>query len=399
MAIKKTPADFQVEEIIDPALLAAGTDAGGFALYRLQKESLATPDALGLAARKLNMRSGAFAYAGLKDKHARTSQHVTLNLTGIPEAPGAVSGQNWSLEPQGRISRAITSSDILRNRFCITLRGLGAAQSSDMDEAAKLLADDDGQLRVVNYYGDQRFGSARHGKGFLARNLIKGDFEGALKLAIATEARKDRMDQKIFKRTLRENWGKWREVLPKLKRCPERRAVERLADSGKDFRAAFCALPYLFQQLAVYAYQSYLWNAIARKLVETECVPRGRVLACGDLFGQMFFPAKESLAPELLALALPLLAKKTELAEPWKGSAEAVLAREGIAVTDFQIPGVRRPFFGEEPRALFFTTRDFQLAPAQKDETSKDAKRLKRTVAFSLPPGSYATVLLRALGQ
>jgi tRNA pseudouridine13 synthase len=399
MAIKKVPSDFQVEEIIDNALLESRSETGGFALYRLEKESLATPDAVGLAARKLNLRSGAFAYAGLKDKHARTSQYVSLNLTEIPDVPGEVKDQNWQLEPLGRISRAVTASDIQRNRFRITLRNLTADEVSDMDQAAKLLAGDDGQLRVINYFGDQRFGSARHGKGFLARNLIKGDFEGALKLAIATEARKDRMDQKIFKRTVRENWGKWHELLPKLKKCAERRAIERLVNSGKDYRAAFCALPYLFQQLTVYAYQSYLWNAIARKLVEKECAPRGQVLYVEDTFGAMLFPTRESLPPELLALELPLLAKKTELIEPWKQSAEEVLAAEGIAVSDIQIPGVRRPFFGEEPRALFFTTQDFELAPALKDETAGDKSRMKRTVTFSLPPGSYATVLLRALGQ
>ena len=40
-------------------------------------------------------------------------------------------------------------------------------------------------------------------------------------------------------------------------------AVERLARKPDDFRSAFAALPYFFQQLCVEAYQSLLWNRIA----------------------------------------------------------------------------------------------------------------------------------------
>jgi tRNA pseudouridine13 synthase len=254
-------------------------------------------------------------------------------------------------------------------------------------------------LRLVNYFGDQRFGSARHGQGFIGKHLCQGDFEGALRLAIATAARKDRMEQKVFKRTLQENWGRWREVLPRLRRCPERRAVERLAHSAKDFRAAFCALPYLLQQLSVYAYQSWLWNSIARDLIARRCGPLGQVLVADDPFGEMLFPAAGCIPEELAALQIPLLARKTVLARPWQESAAEVLKAEGISSGQLHIPGLRRPFFGEELRALFFIAADFKLGPAEPDETAGGQGRLKRLVSFILPRGSYATVVLRALGQ
>ena len=433
--IKRTPSDFQVEEILSDELRGLSATSGPFALYRLSKESLATPEAIGRAARALNVPSGALAYAGLKDKHASTIQHVTLKYgkdegksgggegageeavehsesspTQLPtlpvshtasSAPEKASGAGWSIERLGYLPRSITSADIRRNRFRITIRNLSAEECSDMDGAVKLLevgaASSD--IRVVNYFGDQRFGSARHGRGFIARNLIKGDFEGALKLAIATEARKDRMDQKIFKRTVREKWGDWPALLQKLRPCAERKAIERLVNSGGDFRAAFCALPYMLQQLSVYAYQSYLWNAIAHRLVERFCTPNGRVLAVDDPFGEMLFPSSEAVSAEMAQLNLPLLARKTVLAEPWKECAEEVLKEEGIEVFELHIQGVRRPFFGEEPRALFFTAEDFVLTHPQADESAKDKRRRKRTLTFSLPRGSYATVLLRALSQ
>jgi tRNA pseudouridine13 synthase len=399
--IKRTPTDFQVEETLSNDLPSLAQKEGLFALYRLSKESLATPEAVGRAARELKVPANSFAYAGLKDKHASTIQHVTLKLENFPAPPEKASGGGWSLERMAFVPRPIASADIAKNRFRITLRNLTPQDCFDMDRAVRLLATSDSgnAIRVVNYFGDQRFGSARHGQGFIAAHLIKGEFEAALKLAIATEARKDRMEQKVFKRTLLENWGRWSDLIKKLRPCPERKAIERLANSGGDFRAAFCALPYMLQQLSVYAFQSHLWNSTARKLVEQRCVPLGPVLAADDVFGEMLFPTRDAILPELTELDLPLLARKTELREPWKDAAEAVLHEEGIAVTQLEIPGVRRPFFGEEPRKLFFVAEEFQPGRPEKDESADDPRRKKRTVSFSLPRGCYATVLLRALGQ
>ncbi|MGD0094720.1 MAG: tRNA pseudouridine(13) synthase TruD, partial [Planctomycetota bacterium] len=185
----------------------------------------------------------------------------------------------------------------------------------------------------------------------------------------------------------------------KLRRCPERRAVERLAHSSGDFRAAFCALPYLLQQLSVYAYQSWLWNSIARNLIARRCAPLGPVLAASDPFGEMLFPAAAAVPAEMAGLQLPLLARKTILAPPWQEAAEEVLKAEGLELGQLHIAGVRRPFFGEEPRALFFSALDFKLCPAEPDEGARGPGRVKRLVSFVLPRGAYATVVLRALGQ
>ncbi|MEI6232011.1 MAG: tRNA pseudouridine(13) synthase TruD [Planctomycetota bacterium] len=422
--IKRNPSDFFVEEILHPkfpvplatpdssqdetdapaAPKSPSAPAARYALCRLSKEGLSTPEAAAFAARELKVKPGAIAYAGLKDKHASTIQYVTVKLDDGLVVPPVLSGPGWKLENlKKELSRSIQSSDIERNTFKIVARNLTEQDAFDMDEAADLLSVSNKtggrSLKIVNYFGDQRFGSARHGQGFLAKFLIKGDFETALKLAIATEARKDRMQDKLFKRTLMENWGRFAKVLPKLRPCPERRAVERLANSSGDFRAAFCALPYLFQQLSVYAYQSYLWNGIARGTIEKLCAERGKIIAADDPFGEMLFPEASAITKELDGIDIPLLARKTELVAPWKEAAEALLKEEGIDVSELQIPGVRRPFFGEEPRALIFTAENFTLGNAERDDSADDKKRKKRTLSFKLPRGCYATVLLRALGQ
>src|SRR5687767_11858678 len=73
MKLRCLPDDFQVEEQIAP--LPAG---GPFAMYRLTKSSLGTPEAVDAVLRKWNLARSQAAYAGLKDRHALTTQFITI---------------------------------------------------------------------------------------------------------------------------------------------------------------------------------------------------------------------------------------------------------------------------------------------------------------------------------
>src|SRR5262249_25419253 len=149
----------------------------------------------------------------------------------------------------------------------------------------------------------------------------------------------------------------------------------------------------------VEAYQSHLWNAIARDFVQQNCGQPGQVIEADDPYGVMVFPSSANILPELIDLNLPLLSRRTALMEPWKESAEAVLAAEEVTLRDLRIPGMDKPFFGEAPRRLFVDATDFSLGNPQKDETDESGRRFRRRVVMTLPRGAYATVVLRALGQ
>jgi tRNA pseudouridine13 synthase len=437
MTIKREYDDFVVEEVLSDAIRARVGSAGTHALYRLHKRGLATPEAVGFVAKKLRLPPTAVSFAGLKDKHAATSQYITADLAGAAPAR-ALAGEGWRIEHVGFVDAPIVSSDIACNRFRITVRALTHRTAADMDEAAEMLAapaargtpmtgsegtaanaaamapapgaairrrgagraaGGAGAVRIVNYYGGQRFGSARHGQGFPARLLIAGRFEDALRLLIATPTRHDKIRMKEFKRTLAQLWGKWAEALRRLPRCPERAAVERLAARPADFRAAFEGLPYFTQFMNVEAYQSYLWNRVAAGLIEEQCMDRGSVLGVNEEYGELLFPVAGAIPDDLAGFDLPLLGHNSELVEPWAKAAAAVLKAEGITTADLRIPGLRRPFFAQSPRKLFVTAGRFAISPPKPDEYSGVAQRLRRTVEFDLPRGAYATVVLRALGQ
>jgi len=148
-AIGPQPEDFQVEEI--PAYLPSG--AGEHLYVRVEKRNLTTPDLVRLLAREARVNERDIGYAGLKDRHALTSQWFSLPQSAAP--PDA-----WSLPETIRILEASRHGNKLRtghlrgNRFRITLTGLDPAAF----ERARTLVAELERTGLSNYFGGQRFG-------------------------------------------------------------------------------------------------------------------------------------------------------------------------------------------------------------------------------------------------
>lgn len=399
MTLRRLPSDFLVEEIPAeglPARWAASQPGRGHAVYELTKASLTTPEACLRLAKAVGVKGGSVEYAGLKDKHARTSQYVSVAWSSrTAEAAADVAGPGWSARLAGWSAEAVNAGIIRANRFTIVVRGLTRATCDELDRRARLLDRGGGVLAVINYFGDQRFASARAGRGFIARRLIEGDFEGALRLAIGTPARKDAARLKQARKLIAARWGDWRGVLEQLGAGPGRRAVEVLA-AGGDFRDAFAALPHLDQVMAIEAYQSFLWNATARRMAET--VAGATALRAEDEFGEMVFPQARAMPPDWASLCVPLLASTSRIQGVWGEAAQRTLKAEGIELDQLRILGLRRPAFGEALRPLVCHADNVELGEPGPDELST-SRRGRRTVRFDLPRGAYATVVLRALGQ
>lgn len=395
MTLRRTPADFVVTEretgAIASILRHDASPDHPFAVYRLSKTSLTTPEGVGMLARALGVRPGAASYAGLKDKHAVTSQLVTL--AAPPDAPDAARGPRWEATRLGWSPRHVRADDIDANAFTIVVRDLARETCIAMDRRRAALSRGD-DLLVVNYFGDQRFGSARHGKGFAARALLRGDFETALRLAVGTPARKDSGRTRTFTRLCASHWGDWARLARDLPRCPERKPFEALA-RGATMRDAFASLPAFLQTMLVEAFQSHLWNDAARRLAAA--LGASGDLRSDDAFGPMLFLAAPAVTPGLEHLDLPLPAPGTQPREPWFIPMRDALAAEGITTADLRIPGLAKPYFGEAPRRFIVVVQGLRVLAPEPDDLT--AGRLKRLVSFDLPRGAYATVVLRALGH
>jgi tRNA(Glu) U13 pseudouridine synthase TruD len=77
-----------------------------------------------------------------------------------------------------------------------------------------------------------------------------------------------------------------------------------------------------------------------------------------------------------------------------------ILADEGVTLETLRIPGLQRPWFGGGDRAFVARARGWAISDLMLDEFAGNSPaNIAVSVRFELPRGSYATVLLRALGQ
>jgi len=405
LTIRRTPEDFRVEERTTSAfkasLLPEWMPSHPFAAYALEKVGLATPDALGFIANVLKVPRTAIASAGLKDRHAVTTQTITIDSAAFrTKPPRFYEDQAWRIQRLGFVPRAADASIIARNAFTIVVRGLGIRECDELVRRAEMIVDRNQDLLFVNYFGDQRFGSARHGKGFVGRSLIEGDFENALRLAIGTPARKDSGPVRSLSRALATHWGDWNAALAECPRMPERGAVETLARGGS-FKDAFAALPKFTQEICVEAYQSHLWNAIARELSDALAEATAqRAFEADDLFGPLIFPRAAAITPAFQAMQIPMPSPTCVFPECLSEIVTGILGDEGITLDKLRIPDMPRPYFGGGERAYIAKAQNCRISPPESDSFAGfSPANLACTLSFELPRGAYATVLLRALGQ
>jgi tRNA pseudouridine13 synthase len=386
MIVKQSPEDFRVEEMTDVRPEAAGP----FAFYRLEKTGWTTPDALAAVRRRWKIDHARLSYGGLKDRHAQTVQYFTI-LHGPARK---LTHERITVEHLGQLHEPYASHHIRANRFDLTLRKLADDEFGRAESALREVA----ACGVPNYFDDQRFGSVRLGEPFMARALVGGDFETALKLALTAAYEFDRAAQKQEKRLLREHWADWTYLMGQLPRGHARSLVSYLVHHPSDFRGAVVRLRPELRGLYVSAYQSHLWNRILARWLEN-IVPAVDLVAVDLRLGAVPMPLRLGAAElsKVTQMGVPLPSARTRLQgdDPLKPIVDAVLAEDGITLADMHIQGVREMFFskGDRPAHLMPAHLRWSSAP---DETRPQKQKLK--LAFELPRGSYATLLVKRLG-
>ncbi len=145
------PEDFQVDEV--PLYAASGK--GEHQYVQIRKRLLTTPELVRRLARACGVQERDIGYAGLKDKHAVTTQWLSL-ATKTAVSTTLDLGSGVEILAVTRHDNKLRTGHLLGNRFVITL--LGVAEGALQRAAA--IAD---RLRgegLPNYFGAQRFGHA-----------------------------------------------------------------------------------------------------------------------------------------------------------------------------------------------------------------------------------------------
>jgi tRNA pseudouridine13 synthase len=388
--LKRIPEDFQVDE-----LSQVTSTSGPFALYQLTKQSIGTLEVINMVVDRWKIPRRRISYGGLKDKHALTTQFVTVHHG--PKKP--LTQRSFELEYLGQVRQAFVPADIDGNRFTITLRDMTVQEI----ERAESAAEDVRRDGVPNYFDDQRFGSLGSSGEWIAKPWCLGDWERTLWLALADPHRDDRSDDKKQKAILRDHWGRWCECKQALSRSHRRSIVTFLADkeaAGKliDFRGAFCNLNIDLRGLYLSAFQSALWNRMLTRRLKENAAPTSVIpfeLKSGPACFVSAFSSSSDSEAVPLEEEFPLPSARGKLEEgPTLDLLNAVVAEEGLEKRQLRVKYPRDSFFSKSSRKTIIAVPDLEFEFSDDDLYPKH-KKVRLT--FDLPRGSYATILIKRL--
>ncbi|MBW2978254.1 tRNA pseudouridine(13) synthase TruD [Candidatus Woesearchaeota archaeon] len=163
---------------------------------------------------------------------------------------------------------------------------------------------------------------------------------------------------------LKRNFGKAVELID------HKKVKDYLEINPGDYIGAVRNLPLKLRKFYIHAYQSYIWN----------------------LTVEIYIKNKSPIRNE----KIPIVGFGTELKNDAVGAIiKQILKKLGISQRDFvlkQFPEISSE--GSE-RDLFITPKDFKVIKIEEDELNP--RKFKAMISFSLPSGSYATVVIKEL--
>jgi len=381
MKLKVQPTDFIVEELTTIPIKRRGP----YTLVKLTKQYWNTLDAIDYLARELKIPHQHVARAGLKDRYALSTQYLTIKGRVLHE----FHTNNIHLTPIGNTERPISPFFLRGNRFTITLRDCNPHELRRIEENLPHIR----THGFVNYFDDQRFGSARHKKGFFAKALALSHFQGALKLLLCYPYKEEGKQERHFKRFCQDHWGNWRAC---YQHAPARykKMICTLIEKPRGYKDAIKTVKRDLLNIYLLAYQSYLFNEIVREYIQTLSTDLIRIPYSMGKF--VFFASVPP--PEFTpGTIIPLLNEKSKIKGRIGSIVQSVMVREGIRLKDFALRkmrfrGVR---FKPSRRSLIVMPHALNAGPPQKDELYPAHKKI--TITFEMPPGTYATLLIKRI--
>ncbi|MDF1883336.1 tRNA pseudouridine(13) synthase TruD [Sulfurimonas sp. SAG-AH-194-C21] len=162
---KQSPRDFVVEEL--PIYEFSGE--GEHLILLVRKKNLSTNEMVGQIARYLGIKNREIGYAGLKDKHAMTKQYISLHKK-YEEAMEGFNFEGIKIISKTYHNNKIRIGHLKGNRFYIKIKKVNPTSAAKIDEALKSIKNNG----MPNYFGYQRFGNDGDNH-ILGEKLAKGE--------------------------------------------------------------------------------------------------------------------------------------------------------------------------------------------------------------------------------
>ncbi|MCM8827269.1 MAG: tRNA pseudouridine(13) synthase TruD [Candidatus Omnitrophica bacterium] len=380
MKIKVKAEDFIVNE--DAKL--DFKEGGRFKVYLLTKKGLNTIEVLSKLAKKFNLPFEKFGYGGKKDKHALTTQYITIEDFKIEN----IKEKSFEINYLGDMARPMVGELILANEFKVKIRDL---KEEEVNYAL-------GELDFVknfgfpNYFDDQRFGSYSPQQGFFAEKLIKKEFSGALKIYLTAIYPQDKKEERLRKKFFFDNWKNWGKCLLEAKTEFEKKAFKSLLKDKKSFLKILGMIPKEELNIFVSSFQGYLWNNLVERLIK---LYDSQILSYHGNYWSYFFYISKVVFDYLKEFLLPLASQKTKMTEEISDKIyRELLDERKLKPSFFNLRKFRKVYFRPTLRKVIVIPEIKEIS-FFKDELYKNKKVLY--LHFRLLRGSYATMLIKRL--
>lgn len=381
--IKDRAEDFFVEELS----LYEPSGEGTHTYFVIEKRGMTTMAAVQSVARALGRQSRDIGHAGLKDARAVTRQ--TLSVEHIdPDRVSTLDIPGLKVLSVTQHRNKLKRGHLRGNRFVLKIRETDPTALPRAMTIMEVLAD----TGVPNYFGPQRFG-VRGDNWLIGRSVIRGDFDQAMSVMLGEPGTLDHGD--VLKARRLYDAGQLQDAADAwpYHHNQQRRACRAILKSNGDFRCGWRAIDRTLRGLFVSAYQSHLFNQVlADRMGGLNCIEAGDLAwkhANGACFRVQDVAAEQPRCQSFeISPTGPLFGHRMTEASGLPGQRESrILAAEGLELSSFRTrdgvsaDGVRRPL------------RVPLISPALDDGTDEWGHFLR--LSFTLPPGSYATCVVR----
>jgi len=379
---------------------------GKYLIVELSKRNWDTHHLVRELSRILRVSQDRFGWAGTKDRRAFTKQKISI-WDMNEEDMSRIRLKDVELTPVGRSNKKISLGDLWGNRFKITIRDILLSKDETLGRVTAITEELDNG--VPNFFGVQRFGENRPVTHVVGEAIQRGDLKDAVLIYIARPFPDENEEvQKVRQHV----WDTW-DLKAGLKMYPlrlqfERAMMNHLIAHPDDHAGAFRVLSPNLQKMFLHAYQSYIFNIIlSRRIAAGMSINEaydGDVVCFKNEVGMPDTSRLQKVTTDNLEginnlinrgrafVTTPLIGYDTQFSEGRQGEIEKEVIRElNVDTEGFKVP--------EMPEIASKGLRREIVLPVKPEfsvmEDEVHAGKTKVVLEFTLPKGSYATVVLR----
>lgn len=396
--LKKAPEDFIVREISDRP---EPKENGKYVIADVTSRNWETNRLIRMMSRNFGISREKIGFAGTKDKRAITTQLMSFEMP--IEKIKELRLDDIKIENAYIGRRNIQIGDLIGNSFEISVRDCDASS----DDIPGMLESVSSAIKSMggfpNYFGVQRFGVIRPVTHRVGEAIVRGDLEKAVRTYLAYPSDYEEEDVRSVREELAEgsDWHALYKAMPDSMSF-EKMMVGHMAENPNDWKGAINTAPKNLQMMFVHAYQSYLFNIMLSRRMES-----GMPLNLPEI-GDVVVPLDSNKNPQhenpviateknidLVArqvragrayVTISLFGSESILAEGRMGEIErSVIEAEGLKASDFIVPGLNHCSSKGSRREIICPVKDISY---KTDDSGY-------SVSFSLPKGNYATCLMR----